>query len=88
MYAKKDIAAGTVVAYYNGIRMKAGEDSPYDDTGYAIFVDWNRDSKNGHKKGEHMDLPPKVKCFKGEQAYHCVCSTTVTTPTGQLLPTK
>ena len=60
-FAKRDILAGTIVAYYNGIRMKAGEKSPYDDTGYAIFVDWNRKSSNGHKKGEHMDLPPKVR---------------------------
>ena len=59
-YAKKDIPAGTLVAYYNGIRLKAGENSPYYDTGYAIFVEWNRKSLFGYKNGEHMDLPPKV----------------------------
>ena len=62
VYAKKDIAAGRVVAYYNGIRMKAGENCPYDeDSGYAIFVEWHKDSKHEHKKGDHMDLPPQVK---------------------------
>ena len=59
-YAKKDIPAGTLVAYYNGIRLKAGENSPYYDTGYAIFVEWNRKSLFGYKNGEHMDLPTKV----------------------------
>ena len=61
LFAKRDIPAGVLVTYYNGIRMKALEKSPYDDTGYAIFVEWNRDSKDGHKKGEHMDLPPQVR---------------------------
>ena len=59
-YARKNLPAGTVVAYYNGIRMKAGEKSPYDDSGYAIFVEWNRKSLYGQKNGEHMDIPPKV----------------------------
>ena len=65
-YAKKGIPAGTVVAYYNGIRMKAGEKSPYDDTGYAIFVEWNRKSLFGYKNGDHVDLPPKVRNIKHE----------------------
>ena len=60
-FAKQDIKAGTVIAYYNGIRMKPGEKSPYDDTGYAIFVEWNRKSLYGQKNGDHMDVPPKVK---------------------------
>merc|ERR1711892_176704 len=62
LYAKKEIAAGRVVAYYNGIRMKAGENSPYDeDTGYAIFVEWHKGSKDVYKKGDHMDLPPQYQ---------------------------
>ena len=60
-YAKKDILAGTVVAYYNGIRLKAGELSPYYDSGYAIIVDGNRKSLFGYEHGDHMDLPPKVR---------------------------
>merc|ERR1711915_30711 len=52
-FAKQDIKAGTVIAYYNGIRMKPGEKSPYDDTGYAIFVEWNRKSLYGQKNADH-----------------------------------
>jgi len=59
-YARKDLMPGTVVAYYNGLRFQAGEKSPFHDTGYAIFVEWNRKSLYGCKKGEHMDIPPKV----------------------------
>ena len=60
-FAKRDLKAGTVVAYYNGVRMKAGEKSSCgDDTGYAIFIEWNRDSLYGQKNGDHMDVPSKV----------------------------
>jgi len=58
-YAKKEIPARTVVAYYNGVRMQAGQSFPYEDTGYSIFVEWNRKSMYGYKNGDHMDLPPK-----------------------------
>ena len=44
-----------MIAYYTGIRMKPGEKSSYEDTGYAIFVEW--------KNGDHMDLIPKVSCI-------------------------
>jgi len=60
-YARKDLMPGTVVAYYNGLRFQAGEKSPFHDTGYAIFVEWNRKSLYGCKKGEHMDIPPKYQ---------------------------
>ena len=59
LYARKDIPAGTLAGYYNGIRLKADEEFPIEDTGYAIFVEWN--SLYGCKNGEHMDLPPKVR---------------------------
>ena len=62
-YAKKDIPTGTVVAYYNGIKMKAGEKSPYDETGYAIFIGENKKNLFGCKTGEHMDIPPKVRYY-------------------------
>ena len=62
-YARKNLQPGTVVAYYNGLRFKSGEKSPFHDTGYAIFVEWNRKSLYGCKKGEHMDIPPKVTIF-------------------------
>jgi len=67
-FAKQDIKAGTVIAYYNGIRMKPGEKSPYDDTGYAIFVEWNRKSLYGQKNGDHMDLPPKYHRYENYRA--------------------
>jgi len=69
VYAKKDIAAGRVVAYYNGIRMKAGEKSPYDeDSGYAIFVEWHKESQYEDKKGDHMDLPPQYHSYNSYRA--------------------
>ena len=38
-FAARDIDEGVVVAYYNGIRMSHNEPSPWDDTGYAIWVE-------------------------------------------------
>jgi len=68
-FAKRDLKAGTVVAYYNGIRMKAGEKSSCgDDTGYAIFIEWNRDSLYGQKNGAHMDIPPKYHSYENYRA--------------------
>jgi len=55
LYARRDIPAGTLIAYYNGIRLGPGEKTPYHDTGYAIYVEWKR--KRG-QKGDHMDIPP------------------------------
>lgn len=57
LYAGRDIAANTLVAYYNGVRMTKEQQSPYGDTGYAIFVEWK---ERGRRTGEHMDLPPEV----------------------------
>ena len=39
-FAKTDIPAGAVVAFYNGIRMTKEEKSPYEDTGYSIYVEF------------------------------------------------
>lgn len=57
LYARRDIPAGTLIAYYNGIRMVKAQHSPYRDTGYAIFVEWE---ERGKKSGDHMDLPPEL----------------------------
>lgn len=56
LYAKRNIAAGTLIAYYNGIRMTKEQRTPYGDTGYAIFVEW---AERGRRTGDHMDLPPE-----------------------------
>ena len=58
LYAKRNIAAGTLIAYYNGIRMTKEQRTPYGDTGYAIFVEW---AERGRRTGDHMDLPPEVR---------------------------
>ena len=58
LYARKNIPAGTLIAYYNGIRMTKEQRTPYGDTGYAIFVEW---AERGRRTGDHMDLPPEVR---------------------------
>ena len=42
LYVKRDIPANTTICFYNGIRVKPGEQSPWINTGYQIFVDWNK----------------------------------------------
>ena len=39
-FARRDIPAGALVAFYNGIKMTAKEKSPYEDSGYAIYVEF------------------------------------------------
>ena len=41
-FAIRDIQPGTLVAFYNGIRMRQDEKSPYEDTGYAIWVEFQK----------------------------------------------
>ena len=62
LYAKRNIPAGTLIAYYNGIRMTKEQRTPYGDTGYAIFVEW---AERGRRTGDHMDLPPEVRKILG-----------------------
>jgi len=56
LYARKNIPAGTLIAFYNGIRMTKEQRTPWSDTGYAIFVEW---AERGRRTGDHMDLPPE-----------------------------
>jgi len=56
LYARRNLTGGSLVAFYNGVRMVKGQPSPYKDTGYAIFLEW---VERGKKSGEHMDLPPE-----------------------------
>ena len=39
-FARRDIPAGAVVAFYNGIKMTEKEKTPYEDSGYAIYVEF------------------------------------------------
>ena len=39
-FALRDIPPDTIVAFYNGIKMKENEKTPYEDSGYAIFVEF------------------------------------------------
>ena len=39
-FALREIPANTLVAFYNGIRMTESEKTPYEDSGYAIYVEF------------------------------------------------
>ena len=54
LFAKKDLSAGTIVAFYNGIRLPfriGGPKEDWETSGYKIFV--NADFASG----ERMDIP-------------------------------
>ena len=58
---RRDVEAGTVVAFYHGLRMKAAEESPWGaPTGYGIMVEWDRDKKD---TSDVLDLSPEVNLF-------------------------
>ena len=40
LFLLQDVSAGTVVSFYNGIRIMPGEIPPFRSTGYQIFLDW------------------------------------------------
>ena len=42
LFLKKDVIANTTISFYNGIRVKPGEISPFENSGYQIYVDWNK----------------------------------------------
>ena len=41
LFLKQDVEANTIIAFYNGIRVKPGETAPFKNHGYQIYVDWN-----------------------------------------------
>lgn len=63
LYARRDIKAGEVVAFYNGIRLpyEPGLKEDWATSGYKIFI--NAD----HSSGERMDLPGKLT----ELSHYC-----------------
>ena len=44
LYIKRDVPPNTTICFYNGVRVKPGEHSPWYNTGYQIWVDWNKKS--------------------------------------------
>merc|ERR1711962_1715451 len=63
LYAARDLCAGELVAFYNGIRLGADERSPYFNSDYAIMVEWENKTLPFPfpwvKTGQHLDLPPE-----------------------------
>ena len=56
---KTDVAAGTIVSYYHGLRMKAAEENPFGaPTGYAIYLEWDRERKD---TSDVLDISPEVR---------------------------
>ena len=44
LFLKCDVPANKTISFYNGIRVKPGDEAPFFCTGYQIFVDWNKKS--------------------------------------------
>jgi len=42
LYVKRDVPANTTISFYNGIRVQPGEQAPWSNGGYQIYVDWNK----------------------------------------------
>ena len=53
------MAAGTIVSYYHGLRMKAAEENPFGaPTGYAIYLEWDREKR---ETSDVLDISPEVR---------------------------
>ena len=53
------MAAGTIVSYYHGLRMKAAEENPFGaPTGYAIYLEWDRERR---ENSDVLDISPEVR---------------------------
>ena len=44
LFLKRDVPANKTISFYNGIRVRPTEEAPFHNTGYQIFVDWNKKS--------------------------------------------
>lgn len=59
LFAKVDIPAGTLVAYYNGLRMKAGDAKLFEQsTGYSIYLEWDTELR---KTSDVLDIAPQYQ---------------------------
>ena len=60
LFARRDLPAGAVVAYYNGLKIEHGEQYSSDsDCNYEIYVDWNFTEKSAF-----VDIP--LACVDAE----------------------
>ena len=68
LFAARDIEAGTVVAFYNGVRIPGSEmyeEHDWDDCSYRIFVNVNHDDEDDDHDGhERMDIPEEFRSTK------------------------
>jgi hypothetical protein len=65
LFATRDLPAGAVVAFYNGIRMTAADKTPFPEHDYTIVVEWEEKMVSFPfpwvSTADHMDLPPKYR---------------------------
>ena len=76
LYALRDVKAGTLVSFYNGLRMTAEEQSPNDGQDFAIVVEWEERRLPFPfpwlNVEDHMDLPPEYQsldCYSATLAH-------------------
>ena len=65
VFLKTDVVAGTVVAFYNGIRVTKADDSSWGDCSYRIFIK-NEESEEADDEYDILDIPPE---FRGTNSY-------------------
>ena len=41
LFVKRDVPANSTICFYNGVRVKPGEQDPFENTGYQIYIDMN-----------------------------------------------
>lgn len=69
LFARKLLPPGTVVSFYNGVRIPNDTANPHSGTGYCIFVDWGKQLPFPFpwvKEGEMIDIPP---CLQSSEDY-------------------
>jgi histone-lysine N-methyltransferase SETD7 len=67
LFATQVLGAGTMAAFYNGIRIPAGSHNPHEATGYCIFIDWGKQLPFPFpwvKEGEQIDVPEKYQSLE------------------------
>ena len=69
LYVKRDVPANTTICFYNGVRVKPGQHSPWYNTGYQIYVDWNKKSVSTNIKiFISLNLVPCTQVKLGEMS--------------------
>jgi len=67
LFLHKDVSAGTMVSFYNGIRIMPGEIPPFRSDSYQIFLDW-RPTNIQNNDREYLDIPPECVSLKNYRA--------------------